>query len=114
MALFGLEQLRTTRYLQFGKLFSIDRFGMEIRRTLERLLTNYSNDHKATKPLSTAVFGQPGSGKSFGVKQLANALFEDTVLLEFNLLQFTDAAALNGLFHQIRDAVLYGKLPIVF
>jgi ATPase family associated with various cellular activities (AAA) len=114
VARFGIEQLKTTPYLQLGKLFSIDRSEMESLRTLERLLTNYRNDRKATKPLSIAAFGQPGSGKSFGVKQLANSLFDDSVLLEFNLSQFTDAAALHGLFHQIRDAVLYGKLPIVF
>ncbi|MFM7057755.1 MAG: hypothetical protein ACKO2P_12625 [Planctomycetota bacterium] len=114
VALSGQSLLQNTPYLQFGKLFSIDRGEMESLRTLERLLTRYREDRKATKPLSIAAFGQPGSGKSFGVKQLAGALFDDCLLLEFNLSQFTDATALNGLFHQIRDAVLDGRLPLVF
>lgn len=114
VAIHGVDQLKATPYLQFGKLFSVDRSEMESLRTLERLLTNYRRDPNATKPLSIAAFGQPGSGKSFGVKQLANALLDDPKLLEFNLSQFTDATALNGLFHQIRDEVLRGKLPVVF
>lgn len=114
VALSGQSLLQNTPCLQFGKLFSIDRGEMESLRTLERLLVNYREDRKATKPLSIAAFGPPGTGKSFGVKELAGALFDDCLLLEFNLSQFTDATALNGLFHQIRDAVLDGRLPLVF
>ncbi|MEZ6056866.1 MAG: AAA family ATPase [Planctomycetaceae bacterium] len=114
VALNGIGELTSTPYLKFGKLFSVDRFEMESLRTLQRLLSHFQRDKKATKPLSIAAFGPPGSGKSFGVKQLATALFDDPKLLEFNLSQFEDASALNGLFHQIRDEVLRGKLPVVF
>jgi hypothetical protein len=101
VARFGIEQLKTTSYLQLDKLFSIDRSEMESLRTLERLLTNYRNDRKATKPLSIAAFGQPGSGKSFGVKQLANSLFDDSVLLEFNLSQSTQIAAVEEKLNEL-------------
>jgi hypothetical protein len=111
----GLRQLHQLPYLQFGKLFSIDRAEIESLRTLQRLMISYQNDPKAEKPLSLAAFGPPGSGKSFGVKQLAKAVLSDaTPLLEFNLSQFRDASELHGLFHQIRDEVLRGKLPVVF
>jgi hypothetical protein len=110
----GVEQLHGVPYLQFAKLFSVDRSEIESFRTLQRLLTNYQQDKKASKPLSIAAFGPPGSGKSFGVKQLAEALFKDKNPLEFNLSQFSTAAELHALFHQIRDRVLSGQLPIVF
>ena len=115
VALHGRKQLQQTPYLQFGKLFSVERTEIESLRTLHRLLKSYQSDPKADKPLSIAAFGPPGSGKSFGVKQLAKAVFtDDTPPLEFNLAQFKDATELHGLFHQIRDAVLRGKLPVVF
>lgn len=115
VALHGRKQLQQTPYLQFGKLFSVERTEIESLRTLHRLLKSYQSDPKADKPLSIAAFGPPGSGKSFGVKQLAKAVFaDDTPPLEFNLAQFKNADELHGLFHQIRDAVLRGKLPVVF
>lgn len=111
----GTRQLKETPYLQVGKLFSIERSEIESLRMLDRLLKTYKGDEKATKPLSIAAFGPPGSGKSFGVKELAKAIFSDDVpLLEFNLAQFPDPSELHGLLHQVRDCVLRGELPIVF
>jgi hypothetical protein len=114
VAIHGVGQLAGIPYLQFAKLFSVDRSEIESFRTLQRLLTNYKQDERTSKPLSIAAFGPPGSGKSFGVKQLAEALFGDKNPLEFNLSQFSTARELHDLFHQIRDRVLLGNLPIVF
>jgi hypothetical protein len=115
VALHGVSKLQETPYLQFGKLFSVERTEIESLRTLQRLMISYRDDPKAEKPLSIAAFGPPGSGKSFGVKQLAKAIFaDDTPPLEFNLSQFEDASELRGLFHQVRDEVLRGRLPVVF
>jgi hypothetical protein len=111
----GVQELQQTPYLEFGKLFSIERTEIENLLSLRRLLLAYREDKKADKPLSIAAFGPPGAGKSFGVKQLAKAVFTDDVpLLEFNLSQFKEPIELNGLFHQIRDQALEGKLPVVF
>lgn len=115
VAIHGLKQLQHTPYLKFGKLFSIERSEIESLRTIHQLVETYRNDKKAEKPLSIAAFGPPGSGKSFGVKQIASAIFgDDAKLLEFNLSQLENASDLHGLFHQIRDEVLRGKLPLVF
>ncbi len=115
VALLGLDELRQTPYQQFGKLFSIQRSEIESLRSLRRLLTQYQADTKADKPLSIAVFGPPGSGKSFCVKQLAEAAFAEQVpFLEFNLSQFSDPDQLNGALHQVRDKALEGQLPFVF
>jgi hypothetical protein len=111
----GVKELQQTPYLEFVRLFSIERTEIESLLALRRLLRAYQGDTKADKPLSIAAFGPPGAGKSFGVKQLAKAVFSDDVpLLEFNLSQFNEPTELIGLFHQIRDKVLEGKLPVVF
>lgn len=110
----GVSQLTDTPFLKLAKFFSVDRSEIESLRRLERALKAYRRDSKASKPLSIAVFGPPGSGKSFGVKQLAEALFDDKNPLEFNLSQFTSPGELHGLFHQIRDRALKGEVPLVF
>lgn len=116
VALRGPKELRNVPYQRFGDLFTVDRSEIESLLSLRQLITDYVNDKSATKPLSIAVFGAPGSGKSFGVKQLAKAVMGDKVpILEFNLSQFSnDPNELIGLYHQVRDRVLEGKTPVVF
>ena len=38
----------------------------------------------------------------------------ERAFLEFNLSQFSNPGELVGAFHQVRDKVLEGKLPVVF
>ncbi len=115
VALRGTSELRNIPYQQFASLFTVDRSEIESLRILRKLIINYRDLGEADKPLSIAVFGAPGSGKSFGVKQIAKAVLGKKVpILEFNLSQFNDPQELIGLFHQIRDKVLEGTMPIVF
>lgn len=101
---------------RIGKWFSVDRSEIESLRSLRSIMTGYMKDEKRGRPLSVAVFGPPGSGKSFAVKQLAKTLLpkDDLAALEFNLSQFAGSDDLPAAFHRIRDAVLEGKFPVVF
>lgn len=114
VAVFGMRELRGVPHATFGKLLTADRNEIEALRNLKTLIDNYKNDREMDKPLSLAVFGPPGAGKSFGVKQIAKeVLGKECPILEFNLSQFTEAD-LAGAFHQVRDKVLEGRLPVVF
>ncbi len=115
VALNGTVALHGLPFQKFGKLFIVDRGEIENLRGLHRIVADYAQPGPADKPLSIAVFGAPGSGKSFGVKELARAILGDKVpILEFNLSQFDDAKELLGLFHQVRDKALEGHTPLVF
>ena len=67
------------------------------------------------RPLSIAVFGTPGSGKSFGVTEVAASIAPNLIeKIDFNLSQFQGVNDLIAAFHKVRDIVLNGKLPLVF
>jgi len=111
----GRHELENVPSVQFEKLFTVDRTEIESLRNLKMLIEKYRNQKNAKIPLSIAVFGQPGSGKSFSVKQISKGVLGDKVpVLEFNLSQFAGPGDLIGAFHQVRDEVLKGYVPIVF
>ena len=110
----GIKALNSIPHARFGKLVTADRQEIETLRRLRRYMIDYNEDKKNNCPISFGIFGPPGAGKSFGVKQIANEIFGSKSWLEFNLSQFNGISELNGAFHQIRDAVLSGLTPIAF
>jgi len=100
---------------KFGKLFTVDRQEIESFRSIRNLIFEYCVQGKQKRPLSVAVFGPRGSGKSFGIIEIANSLLPDQIeLLEFNLSQFDSEEDLHAAFHQVRDVGLSGMIPLVF
>lgn len=99
---------------RFGKLLTVDRREIESYRSIQAVLAEYCAQPRQ-KPISVAVFGPPGAGKSFGVKEVANEIKPDQVeVLTFNLSQFGGPHELAGAFHQVRDVGLSGRIPLVF
>ena len=115
VALFGPRALVHAPIARFGKLLTADRDEIEALRQIKQLVGDYEADRAASKPLALAVFGPPGAGKSFGIKQVAEELLgEKPPWLEFNLSQFAGPGDLIGAFHQVRDKVLEGRTPLAF
>ena len=105
---FGIPMAR------FGDLAAADRFEAEGYRAIRGLMREYLADQKPSAPLCVAVFGQPGCGKSFGVKEVAKAVFEEKPnILTFNLSEFTDVSELARAFHLVNDATRE-SVPLVF
>ncbi len=100
---------------QFGKLLTVDRQEIENFRSIRNLIGEYHRRGQTKPLLSIAVFGAPGSGKSFGIAEVAQALLPGKLAkLTFNLSQFRDPSQLLDALHEVRDVGLSGKLPLVF
>src|SRR5207247_2071699 len=116
LALGGVGLTTKIPYAQFGPLITVDRHEIEALRAIAQMIDTYSTSGvKDSTPFSLAVFGAPGSGKSFGIKALTTAQRPDTFTsLEFNMSQFDSADDIVGALHRTRDVGLSGKIPVVF
>ena len=105
---------------QFGDITVVGQWEAETYSNLRNLLVNHlskcSKDRKAPRPLSIAVFGGPGSGKSFGVKAIAEFIGtrERLSMMEFNVSQFANRQDLDSAFLRVSDALAKKMIPLVF
>jgi hypothetical protein len=108
------ETLKNVPLGRFGDLITIDRNEIESYRSIRSLIMGYC-EREQENPLSIAVFGPPGTGKSFAIKQLVNSTCPDKIkVLGFNLSQFNEPGDLYKAFHQVRDHNLANCVPLVF
>lgn len=102
---------------RMGNWMSIDRTEIESVRSLRNITNQYLNHTNRARPLSLAVFGAPGSGKSFAVKQMAREWSSSGVridVLEFNVAQFGTPEDLGRALQRVRDSAVQQVLPLVF
>ncbi|MCL2171074.1 MAG: ATP-binding protein [Defluviitaleaceae bacterium] len=110
----GADVIDGLPQLAMGGLITVDRAEIESYQNICNLILSY-NAGESMRPLSIAVFGSPGSGKSFGVTQIAKSILPGKVeRLEFNVSQFISQTDLGAAFQKVRDVILEGKLPLVF
>jgi hypothetical protein len=101
--------------LILGDLLAVDSAAVEDLGYLMELVHDYLKRPQSTRLLSIAVFGRPGSGKSFAVRQIAKTTFGNRAkFLEFNLSQFKETSHILDAFQRIQSASLEGGFPIVF
>ncbi|CAH0024517.1 unnamed protein product, partial [Clonostachys rhizophaga] len=101
----------------FGKLVVADRSEIQEFHAITNRVEEYLKTPEK-RPLSIGVFGAPGSGKSFGIKQImkkathgASGTYPE---LEYNLSQFLDYSNLLVAFQTVRDKTVSGQIPIVY
>jgi hypothetical protein len=115
VAVLGPKALTQIPGARFGKLYTADRNEIESLQNIRMMIEDYEKHDKGKKPLSIAVFGPPGAGKSFGICEIARGILgKEVPILEFNLSQFKGPDDLIGAFHQVRDKALQGTTPVVF
>ncbi|MCL2362260.1 MAG: AAA family ATPase [Defluviitaleaceae bacterium] len=108
-AIDGLPQFK------LGALTTVDRWEIESYQNIRNLILDYDANLDSKRPLSIAVFGAPGSGKSFGVTEIAEKVLPGKIeKLEFNVSQFISPMDLDAAFQKVRDLIVAGKLPLVF
>ena len=98
-----------------GKIKTADRHDIDNFFSIKRIMEKYRNRPDWKSPLSIAVFGPPGSGKSFTVRQILDSVDPEIAAqpLDYNVAQFRGIQDLETAFHRAQDRVLAGKLPLV-
>lgn len=110
-----LDSLPDVPVETIGAWSSADRQEIEGVRSVKNAMQDYLRLKNPEAPLCVAVFGPPGAGKSFVVKEIAKGLgIGENAQLTFNLSQFESPQELLTAFHQIRDLHLQGVMPLVF
>jgi hypothetical protein len=101
---------------RFSELETIDRWEIESYRSIRNLFREYLKNPRPERPLCIAVFGSPGSGKSFGVTEVAKRVADRDPIerFDFNLSQWKSAEELVVALHRVRDGGLRGRVPLVF
>ena len=112
----GFEKLRL---YHVGNLRTTDPAEIDPVITLQNVMDSYVSRESFQRPLCLGVFGPPGSGKSFSVKEVARVISKKFAInpfefFEFNMTQFTGPEEINSAIEPIRASVAKGKVPIVF
>jgi hypothetical protein len=107
----------TCPYLEVGQIKTADPAEIQGFSALFKLFRKYLADRGWSTPLSIAVFGPPGSGKNFAVKEILrtiNPAVKDSTTPTYNLAQFDSVELLTEAFHHVQDRALSSnEVPLV-
>jgi hypothetical protein len=103
--------------LQYGNLIALGRAEIETYRDLHQLFRQYAK-RDFVHPLNIGVFGEPGSGKTFAIKEIMHLLAKAGLLSEDpitkDVSQFASDEDLDAAFRHVANECLAGKVPVVF
>lgn len=103
---------------RYRALSTVDLSEIENYHTIRGLMDEYVfsydalEETEAMRPISIAVFGPPGSGKSFGVKQIA----QSRARFHISSLNLSQLHTPGAMFRAMHDALTQepGKIPLIF
>ncbi|MCB0360670.1 MAG: ATP-binding protein, partial [Bdellovibrionales bacterium] len=110
--------------MRFENLVLVERSEIESFRSVRNSIREYAahaDDSSSNRPLSIAMFGPPGTGKSFAVGQLVASVNRSLrksdrklELLKFNVSQFSDLNDLSLAAQYISNTNHDGRVPVAF
>jgi hypothetical protein len=102
-------------YAPYGVIYATDRDEISAFESVASIMRKYLKDKWET-PLSIAVFGKPGSGKGFSIKEIFKTVkpVSEVETLEFNVAQFDEEKEITNAFHQAQDRALLKDVPLIF
>jgi hypothetical protein len=102
-------------YGRFGVIETVDRDELDSYMSLCAVMRKYLVEKDWQTPLAIAVFGPPGSGKSFAIQQILEKVAPglEKNSLEFNVAQFSSVKDLATACHQAQDRALASEVPLV-
>jgi hypothetical protein len=106
-------------YFGLGKFISLDLLQQEDLMRVADLAHNYTKRDRPIRPLNIYIEASPGSGKSFFVNQVINALKgassgKEYVTKTFNLSNMLSIKELGDAFRIVQSINIDRKMPVIF
>jgi hypothetical protein len=102
--------------MKFNQLVVAERDEIEGIRSISNILKIYLREKSYNQPISIAVFGPPGSGKSFAVKEIGSVIDPKKQVLhnlEFNVAQFAGTEELAVALNEVSGKA-HERVPLTF
>jgi len=103
-----------------SRLVVVDRKVIEGIRSVKRMIEEYLKEEDTKQPLSIAVFGPPGVGKSLAVKKIIEELRnkrdkkKEIVDTDCNLSELSSKKELDAVFQKVLSTNSEKTIPVVF
>ena len=100
--------------IRFKKYVTTDRDEAECLRNIDGIMRAYRKDGGSNKPISIAVFGPPGAGKSFAVNELMQGIFKNPNVVTCNLSQLSDPKDLGSILLRFKETFKTDTTSVLF